>query len=41
VSREKELLIVPGSEHGTDLYGGPAAERVRRAVGGLLAEAAS
>jgi pimeloyl-ACP methyl ester carboxylesterase len=41
VSREKELLIVPGSEHGTDLYGGPAAERVRRAVDGLLAEAAS
>lgn len=41
VSREKELLIVPGAEHGTDLYGGPAAERVRRAVEGLLAEAAS
>ncbi len=41
VSREKELLVVPGSEHGTDLYGGPAAERVRRAVDDLLAEAAS
>jgi pimeloyl-ACP methyl ester carboxylesterase len=41
VSREKELLIVPGSEHGTDLYGGPAAERVRRAVDRLLAKAAS
>jgi dienelactone hydrolase len=40
-SREKELLVVAGSEHGTDLYGGPAAERVRRAVDGLLAEAAS
>jgi pimeloyl-ACP methyl ester carboxylesterase len=40
-SGEKELLIVAGSEHGTDLYGGPAGERVRRAVDGLLAEAAS
>jgi pimeloyl-ACP methyl ester carboxylesterase len=40
-SPEKKLLIVAGSEHGTDLYGGPAAERVRRAVNGLLAEAAS
>jgi pimeloyl-ACP methyl ester carboxylesterase len=40
-SREKKLLIVPGSEHGTDLYGSPAAERVGRAVDGLLAEAGS
>jgi dienelactone hydrolase len=39
-SREKELVIVSGSEHGTDLYGGPAAERVRQAVDRLLAEAA-
>jgi dienelactone hydrolase len=40
-SREKELLIVPGFEHGTDLYGGPAAQRVGRAIDGFLAEAAS
>jgi dienelactone hydrolase len=41
VSLEKELLVVAGSEHGTDLYGGPAAERVRRAVDRFLAEAVS
>jgi pimeloyl-ACP methyl ester carboxylesterase len=40
-SRDKELLIVPGSEHGTALYGGPAAERVRDAVDGFLEKAAS
>ena len=40
VSSEKELLIVAGSEHGTELYGGPAAERVRRAVEDLLEAAA-
>jgi pimeloyl-ACP methyl ester carboxylesterase len=40
-SRNKELLIVPGSEHGTALYGGPAAERVAGAVDGFLEEAAS
>jgi pimeloyl-ACP methyl ester carboxylesterase len=40
-SRDKELLIVPGSEHGTALYGGPAAERVRAAVDGFLEKAAS
>ena len=40
-SRDKKLLIVPGSEHGTALYGGPAAERVRAAVDGLLEKAAS
>jgi pimeloyl-ACP methyl ester carboxylesterase len=40
-SRDKELLIVTGSEHGTALYGGPAAERVRAAVDGLLEKAAS
>lgn len=40
-SRDKELLIVPGSEHGTALYGGPAAERVAGAVDGFLEEAAS
>jgi pimeloyl-ACP methyl ester carboxylesterase len=40
-SRDKELLIVPGSEHGTALYGGPAADRVRAAVDGLLEKAAS
>jgi dienelactone hydrolase len=39
-SSEKELLIVAGSEHGTDLYGGPAAERVARAVDDLLEAAA-
>jgi pimeloyl-ACP methyl ester carboxylesterase len=41
VSGKKELLIVAGSEHGTALYGGPAAERVGRAVDRLLADAAS
>jgi pimeloyl-ACP methyl ester carboxylesterase len=40
-SRDKELLIVPGSEHGTALYGGPAAERVRDAVDGFLEKVAS
>jgi pimeloyl-ACP methyl ester carboxylesterase len=40
-SREKELLIVAGSEHGTALYGGPAANRVRRAVDRFLDNAAS
>ena len=40
VSSEKELLIVAGSEHGTELYDGPAAERVRRAVEDLLEAAA-
>src|SRR6266508_3200763 len=40
-SRDKELLIVAGSEHGTALYGGPAAERVRAAVDGFLGKAAS
>jgi pimeloyl-ACP methyl ester carboxylesterase len=32
----RELLIVSGSEHGTALYGGPAAEQVRDAVDRLL-----
>jgi pimeloyl-ACP methyl ester carboxylesterase len=40
-SRDKKLLIVPGSEHGTALYGGPAAERVRAAVDAFLEKAAS
>jgi pimeloyl-ACP methyl ester carboxylesterase len=40
-SRNKKLVIVPGSEHGTALYGGPAAERVRAAVDGFLEKAAS
>ena len=40
-SRNKELLIVPGSEHGTALYGGSAADRVGGAVDGFLEEAAS
>jgi pimeloyl-ACP methyl ester carboxylesterase len=40
-SRDKELLIVAGSEHGTALYGGPEAERVRAAVDGFLEKAAS
>jgi pimeloyl-ACP methyl ester carboxylesterase len=40
-SRDKQLLIVAGSEHGTALYGGPAAERVRGAVDGFLQKAAS
>jgi pimeloyl-ACP methyl ester carboxylesterase len=40
-SRNKELLIVPGSEHGTALYGGSAADRVGDAVDGFLEEAAS
>jgi dienelactone hydrolase len=39
-SSEKELLIVAGREHGTDLYGGAAAERVGRAVDDLLKAAA-
>jgi pimeloyl-ACP methyl ester carboxylesterase len=40
-SRDKELLIVPGSEHGTALYGGPSAGRVRDAVDNFLEQAAS
>jgi pimeloyl-ACP methyl ester carboxylesterase len=40
-SRDKELLIVPGSEHGTALYGGQAADRVRDAVDSLVEKAAS
>jgi pimeloyl-ACP methyl ester carboxylesterase len=40
-SRDKELLIVPGSEHGTALYGGPAVGRVRDAVDSLVEKAAS
>jgi pimeloyl-ACP methyl ester carboxylesterase len=40
-SRDKELLIVPGSEHGTALYGGSAAERVGGAVDGFREKAAS
>jgi pimeloyl-ACP methyl ester carboxylesterase len=40
-SRDKELLIVPGSEHGTALYGGPSAGRVRDAVDNFLEKAAS
>jgi pimeloyl-ACP methyl ester carboxylesterase len=40
-SSSRQLLIVPGSEHGTALYGGPAAERVRDAVEGLLQRVAS
>jgi pimeloyl-ACP methyl ester carboxylesterase len=35
-SPRRELLIVPGSEHGTALYGGPGAEKVRNAVDRLL-----
>jgi pimeloyl-ACP methyl ester carboxylesterase len=35
-SPRRELLIVPGSEHGTALYGGPGAEEVRDAVDRLL-----
>jgi pimeloyl-ACP methyl ester carboxylesterase len=40
-SADRELLVVPGSEHGTALYGGPAAEQVRDAVERLLERAAS
>jgi len=40
-SRDKKLLIVAGSEHGTALYAGPAAERVGAAVDGFLEKAAS
>jgi pimeloyl-ACP methyl ester carboxylesterase len=40
-SRDKELLIVPGSEHGTSIYGGPAEDRVAGVVSGLLEKAAS
>ena len=40
-SRDKELLIVPGSEHGTALYAGPSAGRVRGAVDNFLEKAAS
>jgi alpha-beta hydrolase superfamily lysophospholipase len=40
-SRDKKLLIVPGSQHGTALYGGPSADRVGGAVDGFLEEAAS
>jgi pimeloyl-ACP methyl ester carboxylesterase len=40
-SRDKKLLIVPGSEHGTALYAGPAAERVRGAVDGFLKKVTS
>jgi pimeloyl-ACP methyl ester carboxylesterase len=35
-SPRRRLLIVPGSEHGTALYGGPGAEDVRNAVDSLL-----
>jgi pimeloyl-ACP methyl ester carboxylesterase len=35
-SPRRQLLIVPGSEHGTALYGGPGAEDVRNAVDRLL-----
>jgi pimeloyl-ACP methyl ester carboxylesterase len=35
-SQRRQLLIVPGSEHGTALYGGPGAEEVRDAVDRLL-----
>jgi pimeloyl-ACP methyl ester carboxylesterase len=40
-SPDKVLLVVPGSEHGTALYSGPAEGRVRDAVDGLLEKAAS
>jgi pimeloyl-ACP methyl ester carboxylesterase len=40
-SRDKKLLIVAGSEHGTALYAGPAAERVGAAVDGFLEKGAS
>ena len=40
-SPHRQLLIVPGSEHGTALYGGSAAEQVRDAVDRLLQRAAS
>jgi pimeloyl-ACP methyl ester carboxylesterase len=35
-SPHRQLLLVPGSEHGTALYGGPGAEEVRDAVDRLL-----
>ena len=35
-SPRRQLLIVPGSEHGTALYAGPGAEEVRDAVDLLL-----
>jgi pimeloyl-ACP methyl ester carboxylesterase len=35
-SPRRQLLIVPGSEHGTALYRGPGAEEVRDAVDRLL-----
>jgi pimeloyl-ACP methyl ester carboxylesterase len=38
-SQRRQLLIVPGSEHGTALYGGPGAEEVRDAVDRLLQRA--
>jgi pimeloyl-ACP methyl ester carboxylesterase len=40
-SPRRQLLVVPGSEHGTALYGGPAADQVRDAVDRLLQRAAS
>jgi pimeloyl-ACP methyl ester carboxylesterase len=40
-SSRRQLLIVPGSEHGTALYGGPAGEQVGDAVERLLQRAAS
>jgi pimeloyl-ACP methyl ester carboxylesterase len=40
-SRDKKLLIVSGSEHGTALYGGQDADGVRDAVNGLLKESTS
>jgi pimeloyl-ACP methyl ester carboxylesterase len=40
-SRDKKLLIVPGSEHGTALYGGPSAGQVSDAVDSLVEKAAS
>jgi pimeloyl-ACP methyl ester carboxylesterase len=35
-SSDKELLIVPGSEHGTQLFAGASAERVRSALADFL-----
>jgi dienelactone hydrolase len=40
-SQDRKVLIVSGSEHGTALYAGPAANRVRAAVNGFLQKAAS
>jgi pimeloyl-ACP methyl ester carboxylesterase len=40
-SRDKKLVIVPGSEHGTALYRGDSANLVRDAVDGLLEKATS